>query len=333
MIDPNGPAVGGGLFGLPFSTQNARLVVIAAPFDATTSYRSGTSKGPDALLEVSQQVDLHLHGFSDFWREGLAMDTDTGSLHRLNEETRALVREARLEERPEIRQKLVGRVNEFCEQMNSWVRSKATSYLKQNKFVALVGGDHSTPLAHIEECHRKYPKLGILHIDAHADLRQAYEDFTYSHASIMYNVVTRVKPAKLVQVGIRDYCDEELSFAKAHKEIVWYRDADLFEHKARGKSWHELSQKIIGELPEEVYISFDIDGLDPSFCPGTGTPVPGGLSYNEAAYLLKSLWASGKRIVGFDLNEVGPDEWDGNVGARLLYTMIGCALTRPPARS
>ena len=105
-----------------------------------------------------------------------------------------------------------------------------------------------------------------------------------------------------------------------------------------GESWGRLAGRIAADLPQEVYVSFDIDGLDPSLCPHTGTPVVGGLSFPEAVALLRTVAESGRRIVGFDLNEVAPDptgrsEWDGNVGARLLYKEIGFALMSQPAAS
>ena len=104
----------------------------------------------------------------------------------------------------------------------------------------------------------------------------------------------------------------------------------LSERKMQGESWSVLSDEIIQHLPQEVYISFDIDGLDPRFCPHTGTPVPGGLDLKEAFYLIKKVAQSGRKIIGFDLNEVAPghtSEWDANVGARLLYKLCGWTLS------
>jgi len=174
--------------------------------------------------------------------------------------------------------------------------------------------------------------MGVLHIDAHADLRRAYEGFVWSHASIMYNVATRIpQVSKLVQVGIRDYCGEELDFAKASKgRVVTHFDALLSRERAGGTPWLKQCQRIVRALPREVYVSFDIDGLDPALCPHTGTPVPGGLGFHQAFELVGELVRSGRRIVGLDLNEVAPgadgDEFDANVGARVLYKLIGWAL-------
>ena len=110
--------------------------------------------------------------------------------------------------------------------------------------------------------------------------------------------------------------------------IVTFFDSDLAARKEEGATWAEIADEIAGALPTDVYLSWDIDGLDPTLCPSTGTPVPGGLSWNEAIGLLRALRRNGKRIVGLDLCEVSPGEteWDANVGARLLYKMIGFAL-------
>jgi agmatinase len=134
-----------------------------------------------------------------------------------------------------------------------------------------------------------------------------------------------------VQVGIRDYSRAERDTARhlGHRARVHYNHA-LFKRLAAGESWSFIATDIIRTLPASVYISFDIDGLDPAYCPGTGTPVPGGLSFDQAVFLIEAVAASGRKIVGFDLCEVAPDprggEWDANVGARLLYKMCGAAL-------
>jgi agmatinase len=184
--------------------------------------------------------------------------------------------------------------------------------------------------------------MGILHIDAHADLRRAYQGFVQSHASIMYNVLHDL-PAlgRLVQVGVRDLCDEEAArIEESGGRIRTFFDAELHSEKLAGVSWARLCDGIVAALPTDVYISFDIDGLDPALCPHTGTPVPGGLSFNEATALLKAVVASGRRIVGCDLTEVAPapnrsaggsTDWDENVGSRLLYKLIGFMLRSHPS--
>jgi len=140
----------------------------------------------------------------------------------------------------------------------------------------------------------------------------------------MYNALKLPGVSRLVQVGTRDYCDEELGVAKrAMGRVVTWFDEDLKAQLYEGKTWSQLCDQIIADLPENVYISFDIDGLDPQLCPNTGTPVPGGLDFPMATFLLKKLASSGRKIISFDLNEVSPGstDWDANVGARLLYQL------------
>jgi agmatinase len=188
------------------------------------------------------------------------------------------------------------------------------------------------PYGSIQAHAERHSGMGLLHIDAHADLREAYEGFTWSHASIMYNVVTRIPGvARLVQVGIRDLSEAEHGIIKnSGGRVVTHFDPELARRKLSGEPWSAQVDRIVADLPPNVYVSFDIDGLDPTLCPHTGTPVPGGLSFHEAMALIAGVVRSGRRIVGVDLNEVVPgpegDEWDGNVGARVLYKLIGWML-------
>ena len=168
--------------------------------------------------------------------------------------------------------------------------------------------------------------MGFLHIDAHADLRQAYEGFTFSHASILYNLLQEDQVGPIVQVGIRDQCEEERQRALADPRVTQSLDAELAMAMAGGETWRDLMTEALKPLPQRVWITFDVDGLQPSLCPNTGTPVPGGLSWSQACVLLHLLGRSGRTIVGFDLCEVGAHTWDANVGARLLYKLAGWAL-------
>jgi agmatinase len=170
-----------------------------------------------------------------------------------------------------------------------------------------------------------------LHIDAHADLRKAYEGFTESHASIMFNVMETLPIQSLVQVGIRDVSPIEIEYSNSKENIQTHFDWSIKSQLSDGKPWNEISDDIIKPLSETVYISFDIDGLDPKLCPNTGTPVPGGLELWQAQILIERVLASGRKIVGADLVEVAPgpngDQWDGNVGARCAF-MLACAIVK-----
>jgi agmatinase len=319
-----------GIYGLPSTPEEAAVVLMPVPFDATTSYRPGAADGPRAILEASRQVDLYDVETGNPWQAGIAMLEEAREIRAWNREARPAAEKVMGSSRdtPAAR----NLVNDICDRVNQRVRSVVDSWLGAGKIVGTVGGDHGCVYGAISAHAMRYPGLGILHVDAHADLRRAYDGFQWSHASIMENVYRReTDVATLVQVGVRDLCEEERDLINgSHGRIVTHFDAELAGERFAGGSWAAQVARIIEPLPDDVYVSFDIDGLDPALCPNTGTPVPGGLSFHQASYLLGAVARSGRRIVGFDLVEVAPGadggEWDGNVGARMLYKIIGWTL-------
>lgn len=333
-FDPNARATSdSGIFGLPFSADDSKVILIPVPWEATTSYGGGTAQGPRAILQASHQVDLFDLETGKPYEHGFHMLPIEGALEVKNARAKEFATKTRELEDKNIDgakiQHFQNQVNSLCEEMNEWVYKTAKTWINKNKFVAVVGGDHSTPLGLIRAYSEKYNgDFGILHIDAHHDLRDSYEGFTYSHASIFYNVMQSTwAPKKLVQVGIRDFSEQEYIYAKEKNVSVFY-DLETQRRKAQGHTWSEICQEIVAALPQNVYISFDIDGLSPAFCPHTGTPVAGGLDYSEAFILFRALVESKRKIIGFDLNEVAPgdDEWDANVGARQIYKLCGWTL-------
>ena len=335
-FDPDAAAPpGAGIFGLPHSVDEAGVVVVPVPFEATTSYGGGTVDGPRALLSASRQVDLFDIEVGRAYRRGIAMLDEPAEVRAWNDEARRqgaeVIAQGGVGTDPGL-QAAAARVNALSERMNEWVQRTAAEHLRRGQLVAVVGGDHSVPFGAIAATAERHPGLGVLHLDAHADLREAYEGFTWSHASIMYNVCERISGvARLVQVGLRDVGEREYRYITESKgRVIAHFDALLAEERFGGTSWSAQVQRIVEGLPSKVYLSFDIDGLDPTLCPHTGTPVPGGLDFAMACHLVAAVARSGRTIVGLDLCEVAPgpdgDEWDGNVGARLLYKMIGWAL-------
>ena len=327
-FDPNGPGIRGQLFGLPFSPENSELVLIPAPWDVTVSYHDGTSRGPQAILEASYQVDLFVKDIPDAWKLGVCMLSTPAEILEKNKSLRAQAAQhiGKVESGEKIPSDdpALRTINGECEKFNEHIRSTAQKYLNAGKIVALVGGDHSGPLGFIRALAEVYDRFAVLQIDAHADLRNSYEGFAYSHASIMYNALKVPAVGKLIQVGIRDLCDEEASvMQRAMGRIVTFYDQDIRSSLLNGISWDHMCTEIIKHLPPLIYISVDIDGFDPKLCPNTGTPVPGGLEFHEFIYLLKKIVLSGKKVIGFDLSEVCPgnDDWDANVGARILYQL------------
>lgn len=332
-FDPNAAAApDSGIFGLPFSPDDSKVVLVPVPFEATTSYGGGTSAGPSTILEASKQVDLFDLETGKPYEAGIAMLDESAEVRAWNTRGKALAAPIIESGGREGDAAAVAEVNALSEKMNEFVYQTTKQWLAKRKIVGIIGGDHSTPFGAIRAYAEQYPGLGVLHLDAHADLRNAYEGFTWSHASIMFNVMERVPGVKrLVQVGIRDFGEAEYEYVQASDgRIHTFFDSRLASARLDGMPWREQVDTIVQQLPKQVYLSWDIDGLDPVLCPNTGTPVPGGLSFHQAAALLEGVVRAGKQIVGFDLNEVAPgpegDEWDGNVAARLLYKMIGWTL-------
>lgn len=342
IFDPDGVGVANGAyFGLPFEPETAALVLISAPWDVTVSYGAGTTYAPDAIIEASTQLDFHEPLAVGAWRQGIATaDAD----YTLQEESQRLRNDAtKVIEHLEnggttdddyvVRK--IRRVNEGCAAMNTSIRQQAAHWLAGGKIVGLVGGDHSTPYGLIQALGEQHDRFGILHIDAHRDLRNAYEGFEFSHASIMYNVLRDIPQVeRLVQVGVRDFCEQEATLAATDSRIVSFEDFALAAETFRGVTWDEQCRRIVDSLPEKVYISFDIDGLSMDNCPHTGTPVTGGLGFNQAVWLLNMVANSGRQIIGFDLVEVCPaseDRIDAIVGARMLWKL--CNLTLKSNRS
>lgn len=332
-FDPNGVGRQGRLFGLPFTPETADVVIIPVPWDVTVSYAAGTSGGPMAVLEASPQIDYFLPDIADAWKIGIAMEeistawAERGALLRNKVEPYIDELEAGADpaELARAHAEMLSEVQVVGAQLRDWLAERAGAYLDEGKVVGVLGGDHSTPLGLMCALAKRHDSFGILQIDAHADLRDAYEGFRYSHASIMANALALPQVTRLLQVGVRDFCEAEHGVvANSNARVVAFFDQSLKEARYAGATWHAQCTEIVATLPESVYISFDIDGLDPKLCPHTGTPVAGGFELEEALYLVKQVVKSGRRIIGFDLCEVAPgpdDEWDGNVGARVLYRL------------
>jgi agmatinase len=332
-FDPN--SVGNpnnNIFGLPFEEADAQLVILPIPWEVTVSYNAGTARAPEHVFNASLQVDLFDPDVQDGWKKGYYMrPIDKKVLMKsdyLRKEAELYIKyiaDGDIVADNKFMCKTLKEINEGSVFLNNWVYEQTTDLLKQGKLVALLGGDHSTPFGFFKSMAEKHGDFGILQIDAHCDLRVAYEGFKYSHASVMYNALEEIPQIKkLVQVGIRDYCEEEFNYiSNSNFRIITYFDKDIKERQYEGQQWKFIVDEIVNHLPEKVFISFDIDGLDPKLCPHTGTPVQGGFETEQIFYLFKRVLQSGRKLIGFDLNEVGvsQDEWDENVGARCLFKL------------
>ena len=335
-FDPNGVGIANGnIFGFPYTETEANIVIVPIPWDATASYGKGTSDGPEAILEASTQLDffhpdldraydtkVFMSPISQEWKEINAHCCEQGLEYiqylESNGEEKALLKY----------QSVLDEINSAHQALRSNLKERCLDILAQGKIPAVLGGEHSTPLGLMEALNETYDDFGILQIDAHADLRDAYEGFSQSHASIMFNVLQHAEHmSKLVQVGIRDVSEREVFLSRDSDRVQTYYDWNIKNEQYAGKTWASQVEEMIQHLPMNVYVSFDIDGLKPELCPHTGTPVAGGFELQEVSYLLFALVNSRRKIIGFDLNEVAPGsegDWDANVGARALWQLV-CA--------
>lgn len=332
-FNPNGVGLKNGNFiGLPFTEESAEVVLFPVPWDVTVSYGEGTAYAPGAILDASSQLDLFDSDVKDAWKRGIYLQAMNEKVLEIRNELRPkaakyidfLEKGGKTDKHAEM-QTLLDTINGECESMNYFVYRETKKLLEAGKWVGLIGGDHSTPLGYLTALAEKYQRFGILQIDAHMDLREAYEGFTFSHASVFYNALQITEIKKLVQVGIRDCCEEEVECVVNDERIAAFYDQKLKEEQYNGATWNDQVDEIISGLPGNVYVSFDVDGLDPKLCPNTGTPVPGGLEFHQATYLFKKILESGRKIIGFDVCETGNSEWDANVAARIIYK-LSCLL-------
>ena len=262
--------------------ESAAYVLLSVPYDGTSTFVKGADKGPQAILDASDSLELYDIQYDiDASKAGVYTDHHDYDLST-----------------PEAMVKSVyGRVSHF---------------LDMGKRVAMVGGEHSVSVGAIRAMSERYPDLTVLQIDAHADLRDEYHGSPYNHACVMRRAQ---ECARVVQVGIRSVCEEEQ--CNIVPENIFYA------HNIVGRTGWE--DEVLERLTGNVYISFDLDGLDPSILPATGTPLPGGLQWYPTLNLLEKVFRA-RRVVGFDVVELCPQE--GNVvsdvlAASLVYKMMG----------
>ncbi len=280
--------------------ESSAIAVVQAPYEATVSYGKGTGEGPAAILEASHYVEFW---DQEFGRE-LCFDVGIASLPA-----------------PDFGG-ATGRA------MLDMLEAQVSELLARDKFVVTLGGEHTISSAPIAAHYRKYPEMSILQIDAHSDLRQEYEGTPWSHASIMARVIEFFPAERVVQAGIRAQCREEYELIR-ERGIQTFFASDIRQGKY-GQSWKD---RVLDALGDDVYITFDVDGLDPSVLLATGTPEPGGLFWDETMQLLKMI-GSRKRIVGFDVVELAPRPdlpYSSFVAAKLVYKMMNAAFMKQRA--
>ena len=332
-FDPNSAGnPNNNIFGLPFTEDESSLVILPVPWEVTVSYGVGTARAPEHIFSASLHVDIYDPDVPEGWKKGFFMrELDRKVLLKsdyLRKEAELYIDYTSKGDAVEDNQfmtKSLKEVNEGGVFLNNWVYEQTKGLLNRGKLVGLLGGDHSTPLGFFKALAEKHGNFGILQIDAHCDLRNAYMGFQYSHASIMYNALKEIPELeRLVQLGVRDYSEKEWEYIfNSNYRVITYFDRELKERVFEGQTWKFIADEIVSKLPEKIHISFDVDGLDPKLCPNTGTPVLGGLETEQVFYIFNRIIKSGRKIIGFDLNEsgVGEADWDSNVSARLLFKL------------
>ncbi|MGI8598957.1 MAG: agmatinase family protein [Chitinophagaceae bacterium] len=343
-FDPNSAGnPNNNIFGLPFSEEDARLVLLPVPWEVTVSFGSGTARAAEQIMKASLQVDLFDPEYPISWKEGIFFrEPDKKILLRsdyLRKEAELYIdyiSKGEVVDENQFMRKTLREVNEGGYFLNNWVYQQTKEMLDSGKLVALVGGDHSTPLGYLKAIGETYGDFAILQIDAHMDLREAYESFVYSHASIMFNALKEIPQLKkIVQAGIRDFSEGEWEYVKGEERVKIYFEKDIRFRLYEGETFRQIVDEMIEQLPQQVYISFDIDGLDPKLAPNTGTPVQGGFETEQVFYIFEKIRKSGKTIIGFDLSEVSTSEngWDANVGARILFKLCNILIASNPAKN
>ena len=321
------------------SFDEARVVLIPVPWEVTVSGEEGTASAEKWIRQASSNMDFFQKFSLKSVNHLIFFEEPSEDLARLNKVSRDMARGIiqSLNEGASLsgeQKKQVEAINQNCKRMTDWVYERSKEVFQSEKIPAVVGGDHSVSEGILrftgEVCKGDF---GLLHIDAHCDLRKSYQGFVYSHASVMFNVLHQPFPPKtLLQVGVRDFCQEEYERIQGDSRLKCYFDEDISRRLFQGESYGAVCEEIVSHLPSRVYVSLDVDGLEWSCAPATGTPVPGGLSFNQTVFLLQEIVRQGKTVIGFDVVEtsVGHEQpfglWNGNVSARLIYCLCGLAL-------
>jgi agmatinase len=270
--------------------ESSRVVLLPVPYDATASYRGGARRGPRAILEASSQLEL--------WDLELGREIWPVGIHAL----------------PSLAPSAVG-----PEQMIGHVEQACLGPLGDGKLVFTLGGEHSITVGAARAVAQLHQPLTFVLIDAHLDLRESYEGSRYSHATVARRLL---EIGAVVHVGARVACEEELDLLEARSlDPVW-------AHQIQQLRQEEWIERVLGQIDRDhkVYVSVDVDGLDPSVVPATGTPVPGGLGWYQTLSLLRAIGEHPSQVVGCDLCELAPipmQPASDFAAAMLAYKMIG----------
>ncbi len=326
--NPNDAAEANGNFaGLPIHTSKTEIVYVPVPWDITASNAKGTANGPKNILDSSLQIDLYDELLPSAWevhREFRPINEKTVQLnHELSQKLESIQGDNH-----EMTESLFTRINEACAKVHTNTFELCSAVLDKGQLPFVIGGDHSSAFGNIRAVSEHYDAIDIVQIDAHLDLRKAYEGFEYSHASIFFNAMTKLNIGQLFCVGARDFCPEEMEFGRNLGDRYHLMTAQqLFFQLLEGRDYSSIVKSFIQKLNGKVYLSLDVDALDLQYSLNTGTPVPGGLHYYHIIYLVREIVRSGRTIVGLDLCETAGDSYvDGFTSAKLVYALSNMAI-------
>ena len=338
-FDPNGAIPdNGNYFGIPLEPEEAALVLISAPWDLSLKVRNGSSFAPDAIIEASRSVDFFEPMAPDSWRKGIAtvpIDyTIQDMSHRLRSDAERIVKVHEKQGGTTfdnlVYERSLRRVNEGFQALNDNIYKQSQTWLSEGKIVGLVGGDQSTAYGHIRAVAEHHGSLGVLHIDSSCNLKSCHQGFEFSHASVMHNILRDVPQVeRLVGVGVRAFSPEEWQRAEGDPRVKLFTGQSIWSRHFEGVLWSTICNEIVESLPQNVYVSLDVNGLTVECSPHNGMVVAGGVRFPEVIYLLGKIVDSGRKIVGFDLSEVVPDmddKTDAAIASRLLYNICSMAL-------
>lgn len=304
--------------------------VYPVPWDVTTTFGAGTANAPQAIASVYHQLD-HSHPFQSrsfdpcFLPESSVIQA---AQRRHARESRAIIHTLNHDGTLSNDQRMHrDAINEASQQLNNQVFADTLPFIQAGDPIILCGGEHGVGVGYLRALAKVHASFSILHIDAHLDCRPAYFGYDYSHASVLTHYANMPQTTHITSVGIRDYDASEPEFATHHPHTTWSIFYDYAMHQAlfEGQSWHHITQSIVSTLTDPVVISLDVDGLIPYHCLHTGTPVVGGMTYNQLAYMLDHVHRA-RHVIGAELVEVGaPNEtpYDATIGARLIQLLAG----------
>ncbi len=275
--------------------RKSRVVIFPVPYDGTLSYRAGSRNGPSAIISASRALE--------FYDIELGCSPYRIGIHTTDE---------------------LEPIMSSPEDMISEIEKTSQRFIRDNKFLIMLGGEHSISTGVVRNLRKKYKRLSVLQIDAHSDLRDTYEGTKFNHACVMRRI-REICPA--VQVGIRSMSEEESRFIKKNGIKIFCADYIL--------NRSDYISEVLRELTDDVYITIDLDGLDPSVMPAVGTPEPGGMLWYDILRLLKEVFGR-KNVIGADVVELSPlppDVSSDFLAAKLIYKMIGYKFFLPGKKS